>query len=164
MERVTGIGGVFIRSAEPERLRAWYADNLGIELTEWGGAVLGDVTWSIFPGDTTYFERESMVNYRVRDLDAMLAQLRAAGVAVDDRVEEMEYGRFGWAYDADGMIGKTNVDSEIRELTLEPCRDRVHFSLRLGQVDISLQTRDAVQIVIPTGGALLFTSANYSSD
>jgi len=99
---VTGIGGVFIRSAQPERLRAWYAEHLGIELTEWGGAVLGDVTWSIFPGETAYFDRESMVNYRVRDLDAMLAQLRTAGVRVDERVEEHEYGRFGWAFDADG--------------------------------------------------------------
>ena len=43
-----------------------------------------------------------MVNFRVRDLDAMLAQLRAAGVDVDDRVEEMEYGRFGWATDLEG--------------------------------------------------------------
>ena len=102
MERVTGIGGVFIRSAQPEQLRSWYADKLGLELDDWSGAVIGDVTWSIFPGDTTYFERESMINYRVRNLDAMLAQLREAGVQVDDRVEEHEFGRFGWAYDADG--------------------------------------------------------------
>jgi len=102
VERVTGIGGVFIRSTSVEELRAWYRDHLGIDVTEWGGAVLDGVTWSIFPGDTTYFERESMVNYRVRDLDAMLAQLRAAGVQVDDHVEEMEFGRFGWAYDGEG--------------------------------------------------------------
>ena len=102
MERVSGIGGVFIRSTDPERLRAWYREQLGIEVTDWGGAVLDGVVWSIFPGDTTYFEREAMVNYRVADLDAMLAQLRAAGVRVDERVEEMELGRFGWAYDADG--------------------------------------------------------------
>jgi catechol 2,3-dioxygenase-like lactoylglutathione lyase family enzyme len=102
VERVNGIGGVFIRSARPDELRRWYVEHLGIDVTEWGGAVLDGVVWSIFPGDTTYFERESMVNYRVHDLDAMLEQLRAAGVEVDDRVEETEFGRFGWAYDADG--------------------------------------------------------------
>jgi catechol 2,3-dioxygenase-like lactoylglutathione lyase family enzyme len=102
VERVTGIGGIFLRSAEPEQLRAWYAENLGIDVDEWGGAVVDGVTWSIFAGDTTYFEREAMINYKVRDLDAMLAQLRAAGVRVEERVEEMEFGRFGWAYDADG--------------------------------------------------------------
>ena len=110
MERATGIGGVFVRSADPERLRAWYAEHLGFELEAWGGTVLRSaggetLTWSIFPGDTAYFgsrEQQVMVNYRVSDLDAMLAQLRAGGVPVDDRVQEMEYGRFGWATDPDG--------------------------------------------------------------
>jgi catechol 2,3-dioxygenase-like lactoylglutathione lyase family enzyme len=111
VERVTGIGGVFIRSAEPEALRAWYAEHLGLDVNaEWGGAVLTSVggealTWAVFPGETEYFgepSQQAMVNYRVRDLDAMLAQLRAAGVTVDDKVEELEFGRFGWATDADG--------------------------------------------------------------
>jgi len=110
VERATGIGGVFVRSAQPDRLRAWYLEHLGLELEEWGGAVLRSgggetLTWSVFPGDTEYFgsrEQQVMVNYRVRDLAAMLAQLRAHGVAVDDRVEELEYGRFGWATDPDG--------------------------------------------------------------
>lgn len=110
MERATGIGGVFVRSAEPERLRAWYSQHLGFELEEWGGAVLRSsggetLTWSVFAGDTTYFGpsgQQAMINYRVDDLDAMLAQLRAAGLPVEERVEEMEYGRFGWASDPDG--------------------------------------------------------------
>jgi len=110
VERATGIGGVFVRSAQPDRLRAWYSEHLGLELLEWGGAVLRSgggetLTWSVFPGDTEYFgsrEQQVMVNYRVRDLAAMLTQLRAHGVAVDDRVEELEYGRFGWATDPDG--------------------------------------------------------------
>ena len=60
--------------------------------------------WSIFSGDTEYWPRDQqvMVNFRVADLDAMLAQLRAAGVEVDDRVEEQEFGRFGWAVDPEG--------------------------------------------------------------
>jgi catechol 2,3-dioxygenase-like lactoylglutathione lyase family enzyme len=110
VERVTGIGGVFIRSAQPEALRAWYAEHLGLELEDFGGAVLRSaggetLTWAVFAGDTDYFgrrEQQAMLNYRVRDLDAMLAQLRAAGVDVDERVEDHEYGRFGWATDPDG--------------------------------------------------------------
>jgi predicted enzyme related to lactoylglutathione lyase len=60
--------------------------------------------WSPFPEDTGYWpaEKHGMVNFTVVDLDAMLAQLRAAGVEVDDRVEELEFGRFGWATDPEG--------------------------------------------------------------
>jgi predicted enzyme related to lactoylglutathione lyase len=66
-------------------------------------AAAGDQTvWSIFPADTTYFDGPLMVNYRVRDLDAMLAQLRAAGVEVSEQVQDSEFGRFGWATDPDG--------------------------------------------------------------
>jgi predicted enzyme related to lactoylglutathione lyase len=109
VERVTGIGGVFLRGRDADALRAWYAANLGISLEEWGGSVFqaesGDVTvWSIFAGDTEYWPQaqQVMVNYRVRDLDAQLAQLRAAGAEVDDKVEENELGRFGWAVDPEG--------------------------------------------------------------
>jgi predicted enzyme related to lactoylglutathione lyase len=109
VERVRGIGGVFLRSSDPEALRAWYAQHLGIPVEDWGGhhfvAESGDGTvWSLFPGDTDYWPREqqAMVNYCVADLDAMLAQLRAAGAPVDERVEELEFGRFGWAVDPEG--------------------------------------------------------------
>jgi len=109
VERVVGIGGIFLRSADPDALRAWYEAHLGIAISEWGGNVFvaegGDATvWSIFPGESEYWPRgqQAMVNYRVRDLDAILAQLRSAGVEVDERVEEQEFGRFGWAVDPDG--------------------------------------------------------------
>jgi predicted enzyme related to lactoylglutathione lyase len=110
MERVTGVGGVFIRGSDAAGLRSWYADHLGIELADWGGHVFewgdgGSTTWAVFERDSTYFGRQEqacMVNFRVRDLDAMLAQLRAAGVEVIDGVEESDYGRFGWAVDAEG--------------------------------------------------------------
>jgi predicted enzyme related to lactoylglutathione lyase len=109
-EKVTGIGGVFFRARSPEALGAWYAEHLGVELEDFGGTTFtaadGDQTvWSPFAHDTAYFGdpgRQYMVNYRVRDLDAMLAQLRAAGAEVDERVEEHEYGRFGWATDPEG--------------------------------------------------------------
>jgi predicted enzyme related to lactoylglutathione lyase len=109
LERVTGIGGVFLRARDPEALRSWYEANLGIPISEWGGhdyqAVPGTSTvWSIFPADTEYWplEQQAMVNYRVDDLDAMLVQLRAAGAEVDEKVEEQEFGRFGWAVDPEG--------------------------------------------------------------
>jgi predicted enzyme related to lactoylglutathione lyase len=109
MQRVTGIGGVFLRGHNPEALRAWYDANLGIPIAEWGGHVFAaedddSTVWSIFQGDTEYWPRQQqvMVNYRVPDLDAMLDQLRAAGAEVDDKVEELEFGRFGWAVDPEG--------------------------------------------------------------
>jgi predicted enzyme related to lactoylglutathione lyase len=110
VERVTGIGGVFFRAKDPDALRRWYAQKLGIALEDYGGATFrwegdGTTIWSPFPADTDYFgrrEQQGMINYRVSDLDAMLEQLRAAGVEVDARVEEHEYGRFGWAVDPEG--------------------------------------------------------------
>jgi predicted enzyme related to lactoylglutathione lyase len=108
-EAVEGVGGVFFRASNPVALRAWYAEHLGIDMEDYGTtftAKEGDQTvWSPFPADTAYFgttEQQSMVNFRVRNLDAMLAQLRAGGVVVDDRVEEMEFGRFAWANDLEG--------------------------------------------------------------
>ena len=108
-ERVAGIGGVFFRARDPDALRAWYAEHLGIEMEDFGTvftADAGDQTvWAPFPADTEYFGdggQQLMVNFRVANLDAMLAQLRAAGVSVDDDVHEMEFGRFGWATDLEG--------------------------------------------------------------
>jgi predicted enzyme related to lactoylglutathione lyase len=109
-ERVTGIGGVFVRARDPERLREWYAKHLGLDLRPFGGAVFSaedeDITvWYAATAADEYFgppEQRVMVNYRVRDLDAMLAQLRAAGVPTDDRVEVSAHGRFGWATDPEG--------------------------------------------------------------
>jgi predicted enzyme related to lactoylglutathione lyase len=107
VERVVGIGGVFFRARDPDALRSWYAEHLGIDLEDWGGAVFegGHTVWSIFAGDTDYFGpsgQQSMVNYRVSDLDAMLAQLLEAGASVEDKIDESDYGRFGWATDPEG--------------------------------------------------------------
>ncbi len=111
MERITGIGGIFFKARDPKALAAWYRENLGlpIEIDQTYvslSANAGDQTvWSTFPETTEYFEPSKspfMLNYRVRDLDAMLAQLRAAGAKVGDRVEDYDYGRFGWASDPEG--------------------------------------------------------------
>jgi len=108
-EHVEGIGGVFFRARDPEALRSWYAEHLGIEMEDYGTTFTareGDQTvWAPFPADSQYFgagEQQLMVNFRVRSLEAMLDQLRAAGVPVDDRVHEQQYGRFGWAVDPEG--------------------------------------------------------------
>src|SRR5262245_49873971 len=116
MERVTGIGGVFFKANDPEQLTAWYQNHLGLTpesatvvTFQWREheqpALAGSTVWSPFPSDTTYFAPGAspfMINYRVRNLDRMLAQLRAAGVQVDERVEELEFGRFGWCTDPEG--------------------------------------------------------------
>jgi predicted enzyme related to lactoylglutathione lyase len=115
MQKVRGIGGVFFKAKDTAALARWYQEHLGVPVEEWGGAgfkwkehdAAGDAVtvWSPFKADTTYFgpgPASFMINYRVDDLDAMLAQLRAAGVKVDDKVDESEFGRFGWAYDPEG--------------------------------------------------------------
>jgi len=112
MERALGIGGVFLRSRDPRALAHWYSEHLGIpamvegesESVWWTDA--GATVFAPFPADTDYFGRadqQVMLNYRVASLDAMLVQLRGAGVEVLDRIEELPgIGRFGWAVDPDG--------------------------------------------------------------
>ncbi len=115
--RVTGIGGVFLRSRAPLRLAAWYRKNLGLAISPRGQVATwdwrstrsprrtGSTLWAALgAGDRPWGPREAtaQVNYRVNDLGRLLDQLRRARVRVDDRVEESSYGRFGWAYDPDG--------------------------------------------------------------
>src|SRR5262245_46560719 len=115
MEKVLGIGGIFLKARDPKALAAWYRENLGVPIEAnqtYGVFTAGNANgaseqtvWSSFPMDTTYFAPSTapfMVNYRVADLDKMLAQLRAAGAQVEDRVDDYEYGRFGWALDPEG--------------------------------------------------------------
>ena len=108
MERVEGIGGVFFRARDPQALLAWYREHLGIEpAPDFEGRTFedGPTVWALFPAETEYFGpsgQSLMVNYRVGSLDAMLEQLRAAGVPIDDTVHESEFGRFGWASDPEG--------------------------------------------------------------
>ena len=108
MEHVLGIGGYFIRSSDPAALSAWYRDCLGLD-TDDNGVWLqaaGPTVFAAFDSDTDYFgsrEQQTMLNFRVRDLDAMLAQLRAAGANVAPEAQEMEgVGRFGYVTDPEG--------------------------------------------------------------
>lgn len=112
----------FFRAQNSEQLQAWYQEHLGIEPQADGTQIffwrerenadaLGSTVWAPFPADTTYFGesgQQYMFNYRVRDLDAMLEQLRAAGASVDDKIEVLEgIGRFGWATDPEGKSWRT---------------------------------------------------------
>jgi predicted enzyme related to lactoylglutathione lyase len=112
MARITGVGGIFFKSPDSKKLSAWYRDVLGIELSEWGGAMLRTdapghpefVVWSPFAADTKYFEpsvREFMVNFAVDDLEGILKEIEAKGVAIAARKDE-SYGRFAWIMDPDG--------------------------------------------------------------
>ena len=112
MAKVTGLGGIFFKSRDPAALSAWYAQHLGLNVEEWGGVRFdedaqrpGYTLWSPFAADTGYFgpgAQSYMINFRVDDLDALLAQLRSAGVEVDERVDQSEFGRFGWITDPEG--------------------------------------------------------------
>lgn len=114
--RVTGVGGIFIKAHDPEVMKAWYRDRLGIDVQSWGGTSLqwhkpeaptpdGCTVWSVFNHTSDYFAPSTapfMVNYRVADLHALLAALRAEGCQVMEKVEESEYGKFGWVMDPEG--------------------------------------------------------------
>ncbi|MER5349343.1 VOC family protein [Kitasatospora sp. NPDC002551] len=108
MERVLGIGGYFLRAADPAALSAWYRDGLGLDADEHGlwQQEPGPTVFAAFDSGTDYFgsrEQRTMLNFRVRDLDAMLAQLRAKGAQVDERTQDMAgVGRFGWVTDPEG--------------------------------------------------------------
>jgi len=108
MERVLGLGGHFLRATDPAALTAWYRDSLGLDIDEHGmwQQEAGPTVFAAFEADTDYFgsrEQQVMLNFRVRDLDAMLRQLRDKGADVDEDVQEMDgIGRFGWVTDPEG--------------------------------------------------------------
>ena len=112
MAKVIGVGGIFFKARDPKALADWYAKHLGLPVSDFGGAMFpedanrpGVVLWSPFKQDTNYFapsDKPFMVNFRVDDLRALLAQLRDAGVDVDAKVDENEFGRFGWMMDPEG--------------------------------------------------------------
>ena len=116
MAKVTGIGGVFFKARSDEKaLAAWYRDNLGVPVQDWGGASLewaadeqvdgGATAWMLAKADSTWFapsESSFMINYRVDDLEGMLAHLTSRGVPIQKGPEVHENGRFAWVVDPDG--------------------------------------------------------------
>lgn len=116
MAKITGIGGVFFKSTgDSAALAAWYQKNLGLALSDFGGAILrwpddkaadgGLTVWHVAKKDTKWFSPSTspfMINYRVDDLDELLAQLRGASVEVIQGPESHENGKFAWIMDPDG--------------------------------------------------------------
>lgn len=118
MAKVTGLGGVFLRARDPKALMAWYARHLGVVPSGYTGANfvwnddpqpegegIGMTVFSLMPTDTPYFGpgyQPAMLNFRVDDLDGMLRQLTGAGVWIDAKREDYDYGRFAWIKDLEG--------------------------------------------------------------
>jgi predicted enzyme related to lactoylglutathione lyase len=108
MERVLGIGGYFLRAVDPVALGAWYRECLGLDADQMGvwHQEAGPTVFATFESETDYFgsrTQQTMLNFRVRDLQAMLAQLRAKGADVAPETQDMEgVGRFGWVTDPEG--------------------------------------------------------------
>ena len=116
MKRVTGIGGIFFNARDPARLRAWYREHLGIDVQPWGGTAFpwagadgkpidGTTIWTIGDAASDQFAPGSapfMINYRVADLHALVAALKAEGCNVLDKVDDTEYGKFAWVIDPEG--------------------------------------------------------------
>ncbi|MFF7329796.1 VOC family protein [Streptomyces sp. NPDC008150] len=108
MERVLGIGGYFVRAADPAALTAWYRDCLGLDADDNGLWLqeAGPTVLAAFESDTDYLgarAQQTMLNFRVRDLDAMLAQLRVRGADVAEETQDVAgVGRFGWVTDPEG--------------------------------------------------------------
>lgn len=113
--KVTGIGGIFFFSDNPNETKAWYAKNLGLEVNEWGSSFefrnanrpeeINYLQWSPFKDGSEYFapsKKEFMVNYRVQNMVGLVKKLRANGVTILDEIETYDYGKFVHIMDAEG--------------------------------------------------------------
>jgi predicted enzyme related to lactoylglutathione lyase len=114
-KKVTGIGGIFFKTKDPENMKTWYQKNLGLVTNEYGSVFefrstdqpndKGYLVWSPFTEDTKYFDpstKEFMINYRVENLEELLEQLRNDGVEIVGEIEEYEYGKFAHIVDPEG--------------------------------------------------------------
>ena len=115
MKKVTGIGGIFFKCKDPNKMKEWYSTNLGLQTDKYGtnfewrqgadSSKKGFTQWSPFNETTKYFEPSSkdfMINYRVDDLEALVEQLKKHGVNVVDKIESFEYGKFVHIVDPEG--------------------------------------------------------------
>ncbi|MCB9360988.1 MAG: VOC family protein [Flavobacteriales bacterium] len=113
--KVTGIGGIFFFSDNPEKTREWYAKNLGLETNDYGSSFefrnanrpeeINYLQWSPFKNGSEYFtpsKKEFMINYRVQHIEQLVENLKANGVTVLDNIEAFDYGKFVHIMDAEG--------------------------------------------------------------
>lgn len=112
-KRVTGIGGIFFKSNDPDATKSWYKEHLGLDTDQYGWSFWWKdkegkdclTQWSPMKEDTEYFEpskKQFMMNFRVDDLEGLLKTLKEEGVEVIDKIESYEYGKFGWIMDPEG--------------------------------------------------------------
>ena len=115
MKRVTGLGGIFFKCQDPGKIKEWYRNHLGIQSDQYGAMFgwrslenpdeKGTTVWSPFADNTTYFspsEKPYMFNYRVENLEELLAVLKEEGVQIVGEIEAYDYGKFGWIMDPEG--------------------------------------------------------------
>jgi len=115
MKKVTGIGGIFFKCKNPEKIKNWYASNLGLVVDAYGSTFetrnalnpekINYTQWSPFKDDSDYFEpskKAFMVNYRVENLEALVAELKKKDVIVLDKIESFDYGKFVHILDPEG--------------------------------------------------------------
>ena len=113
--KVTGIGGIFFFSENPEKTKEWYSENLGLEVNEWGSSFefrnanrpdeINYLQWSPFKQGSEYFtpsKKEFMINYRVQNIEGLVNKLKNNGVTILDSIETYDYGKFVHIMDADG--------------------------------------------------------------
>jgi predicted enzyme related to lactoylglutathione lyase len=114
--RVTGIGGIFFFSDNPKETKDWYARNLGLEISEWGSVSfesrnldhpdeIESLQWSPFKTGDAYFapsKKDFMINYRVRNMEGLVSQLKDNGVTILDDIATYDYGKFVHIMDAEG--------------------------------------------------------------
>lgn len=112
-KRVTGLGGFFFKTKNPEEIRNWYGKHLGLPVDNYGCSFWWKdqegndamTQWSPFKDDTEYFkpsEKQFMMNFRVENLEKLLKTLKEEGVTIVGKMEEYDYGKFGWILDPEG--------------------------------------------------------------
>jgi predicted enzyme related to lactoylglutathione lyase len=115
MKKVTGIGGIFFKCKDPHKMNDWYKTHLGFDTSQYGTSFewrqeedptkKGTTQWSTFADTTKYFEpstKDFMINYRVENLEALVAQLKEEGVTIVDKIESFDYGKFVHIIDPEG--------------------------------------------------------------
>jgi predicted enzyme related to lactoylglutathione lyase len=113
--KVTGIGGIFFFSENPEKMKEWYSENLGLEVNQWGSSFefrnanrpdeINYLQWSPFKRGSEYFspsKKEFMINYRVQNIEGLVNKLKNNGVTILDSIETYDYGKFVHIMDAEG--------------------------------------------------------------
>ena len=115
MKKVTGIGGIFFKCEDPEKMRNWYSENLGLKTNEYGSLFefrnthepdkKNYLQWSPFKKDTEYMnpsKKDFMINYRVENMEELVEELKNSGVEICDKIESYEYGKFVHIMDPEG--------------------------------------------------------------